>query len=150
MSETFEIFIQEPAKVKFPQIGKEYEIGELSLSQSIKFAKWFLIITQKLNRDELENLKKETDELKSLFKLVQLADDDLLNDFLGIILKEKDKEILKKLSTIPITFKILEILAQKNDVKEIIGNFQKAMTMIKSKKHRIIEIEKTEKETTTR
>lgn len=64
MAEIIDIYINEPVTLRFPQIEKEYMIGELSLKQVIRMAKWVLQLTSNMTNTELKSFETEKNNVK--------------------------------------------------------------------------------------
>ena len=114
-----------PETVKFQVKEKIYEIGKLSYTQITLLSRFFV----KVARMPKVDAPKENSNLADMLSLRESLDDDMNAELLGIYLKEKDNEFIKKeiLADGILCAEIMTTVCEANDFGKMFGNFLRAM-----------------------
>lgn len=114
---------------------KDYTLKKLTLLQIIKVGK-LLSKAVLTSRDKLKQLKEDTKDSTSntddMLSMLQLLEEEDVIVLFGIILAEKNPEVLKAKLTFEVAVEIVTIVAEQNGIEGIKQNFSRLGKLMES------------------
>ena len=112
---------------------KSYQIGGLSIIQTIQLLKEVMRVLVRLGTEDLTKLQQGETNLDDLISFFEFLTEDEAVKVVGIFLDEKDEAFLRQNLTLETTTEVLAAVCERNDFGKILKNVQRMVRAVQKK-----------------